>query len=95
VRRAAEVALVAVAVAALVAGRAPAANALPQPAWGKRVHAAERYARARAGLVSFALIDETGGWHGYRAGAVAPTASLLKAMLLVAYLRMAPCGTGT
>jgi hypothetical protein len=88
VRRAAEAALVAVAVAALVAVRAPATNALPQPAWGKRVQAAEGYARARAGLVSFALIDETGRLRGYRARAVVPTASLLKAMLLVAYLRM-------
>jgi hypothetical protein len=88
VRRAAEAALVAVVLAALAAISAPAANALPQPVWAKRVQAAEHYARGRAGLVSFALIDERGRWHGYRARAVVPTASLLKAMLLVAYLRM-------
>jgi hypothetical protein len=89
VRRVAEAALVAVALAALVASRPDAAAALPQHAWGKRVQAAERYARERAGRVSFALVDETGRRHGYRARAVVPTASLLKAMLLVAYLRMA------
>ena len=87
-RRAAEAAIVAVVLAAVVVVSAPAADALAQPVWGKRVQAAEDYARDRAGLVSFALIDETGRWHGHRAHAVVPTASLLKAMLLVAYLRM-------
>jgi hypothetical protein len=88
VRRAAEAAIVAVVLAALVAISVPDASAFAQPVWGKRVQAAEHYARDRAGLVSFALVDETGRWHGYRAPAVVPTASLLKAMLLVAYLRM-------
>ena len=87
-RRATEAALVGIAVVLLVAVRPTAVQALPRESWSERVHAAERYARERAGLVSFALVDETGRLHGYRARAGVPTASLLKAMLLVAYLRM-------
>ncbi len=49
--------------------------------------AAEQYAHARAGTISFAVVDEAGRLHGYHARAVASSASVLKAMLLVAYLR--------
>ena len=49
--------------------------------------AAERYAQERSGTISFAVVDEAGRLHGYHARAVAPSASVLKAMLLVAYLR--------
>jgi Beta-lactamase enzyme family len=52
-----------------------------------RVEAAKRYADGRAGIVAFALEEERGRVHGYRAQSRVPTASLLKAMLLVAYLR--------
>jgi Beta-lactamase enzyme family len=55
--------------------------------WGARVDAARTYAESRAGVVAFAVVDERGRLHGYRASAVAPSASVLKAMLLVAYLR--------
>jgi hypothetical protein len=48
---------------------------------------ASRYAESRAGTISFAVVDEAGRLHGYHARAVAPSASVLKAMLLVAYLR--------
>ena len=51
--------------------------------------AAERYAQARSGTITFAVVDEAGRLHGYHAHAVAPSASVLKAMLLVAYLRRA------
>lgn len=49
--------------------------------------AAARYAERRAGIESFAVVGERGGMHGYRRGRVEPSASVLKAMLLVAYLR--------
>lgn len=63
----------------------------PQPAdaypWVARVRAARRFARRRAGRVSFAVVDEdgrrrsVGGQNGYRA------ASVIKAMFLATYLR--------
>ncbi|HXV33763.1 MAG TPA: serine hydrolase [Gaiellaceae bacterium] len=54
--------------------------------WNQRVAAAARYVEARAGVESFALVDERGRLHGYRVRMRAPSASLLKAMALVAYL---------
>jgi Beta-lactamase enzyme family len=63
---------------------APAADAA---SWAARKAAAIRYFQARAGVESFALVDDRGRLHGYRVRAKAPSASLLKAMALVAYLR--------
>lgn len=63
------------------------ADALAKHEWRARVEAAKRYAEGRAGLVSFAVIDERGRVHGHRARSRVPTASLLKAILLVGYLR--------
>jgi hypothetical protein len=54
--------------------------------WDERRDAAARYVERRAGVESFALVDERGRLHGYRARARVPSASLLKAMALVAYL---------
>jgi Beta-lactamase enzyme family len=51
--------------------------------------AAEHYAHSRSGTITFAVVDEAGRLHGYHARDVAPSASVLKAMLLVAYLRRA------
>jgi Protein of unknown function (DUF3152) len=48
---------------------------------------ARRYAKHRAGLVSFAVIDTGGGAHHYRGRARYASASVIKAMFLVAYLR--------
>jgi Beta-lactamase enzyme family len=69
-------------VAALAA--APAADA---SSWAERKAAAIRFVEARAGVESFMLVDDRGRGHGYRVQAKVPSASLLKAMALVAYLR--------
>jgi len=63
------------------------AHAAAPPTWKSRMAAAERYAEGRAGTINFAVVDEAGRLHGYDARAIAPSASVLKAMLLVAYLR--------
>ena len=55
--------------------------------WGYRIAAGKTYAHSRAGTIAFAVVDQRGRLRGYRARAVAPSASLLKPMLLVAYLR--------
>jgi Beta-lactamase enzyme family len=57
--------------------------------WSSRRAAAVDYAQARHGAVRFAFVDNGGNLRGYRAWRVAPSASLLKAMLLVSYLRRA------
>ena len=77
--------VVVVAVAAAVV--AAAAQAAAPSTWKSRMAAAERYAQTRSGAVTFAVVDEAGHLHGYRARDVAPSASVLKSMLLVAYLR--------
>jgi hypothetical protein len=54
--------------------------------WAKRVAAATAYARARSGRVAFAVIDLDGrlrGWHGDERHR---SASVVKAMFMVAYL---------
>jgi len=60
---------------------APAASA-----WRPHIHAAVRYAKARHGFVSVAAIDTRGRFYGFRSGHRAPTASVLKPMLLAADL---------
>jgi hypothetical protein len=51
------------------------------------VDAARRYARARHGMVSFAVADLRGGIAGLRVNRPYRSASLSKAMVFVAYLR--------
>src|SRR4051795_5457199 len=56
-------------------------------AWRRAFVSARSYARRRLGRVSFAFVDDTGrvrAWHGRR---TFYSASLVKAMLLVASLR--------
>jgi hypothetical protein len=54
--------------------------------WQPGVLAAERYAEGRRGEVSFAVRTECGEW-GRRQDRVAASASVIKAMLLLAYLQ--------
>jgi hypothetical protein len=56
--------------------------------WEERTAAAARYLETRAGVESFALIDDHGWVHGHRRARHAPSASLLKAMALVSYLNL-------
>jgi hypothetical protein len=67
-------------------------GALPAPAaadypWPKRIDAAERFADGRAGVVSFAVVDEGARLRGEHVFRVHHSASVVKAMILVAYLR--------
>jgi hypothetical protein len=91
------------AVAAALAAGAPAAPSPPAapvraaaPVRGTApivrpggVRAARRFARARAGTVSFAVIGGGTGLRGLRQGRHQPSASLSKAMVLAAVLRAA------
>jgi hypothetical protein len=54
--------------------------------WRARVRTAARFARRRAGIVSFAVLDENRRLHGFHAGRIYPSASVVKVMLMVAYL---------
>ncbi len=74
--------LAAVACALVLA--APAAAA---PDWAANVAAATKYAEQRSGQESFAVIDQTGELRGRFATRPVTSASVIKAMLLVAYLR--------
>lgn len=72
--------------AAVVVSLLLAAAPATASSWDVRTDAAATYVDRRAGVESFALVDEHGRLHGYRVRAKAPSASLLKAMALVAYL---------
>lgn len=68
---------------------APAAAAPSDYRWAKRIAAAERFADARAGTISFAVVDESGRLRGDEPDRVHHSASVVKVMLLIAYLREA------
>jgi beta-lactamase class A len=73
---------------AIVACSPAPASAAPPQNWQPDVAAARRYAVSRPGVVAFAVRTEARFW-GFRADRVYPSASVLKAMLLAAYLRHA------
>jgi len=82
VRRPAAIALLCLGLAA----PAPAAAAAPPPGWHPDVGAARAWAAQRAGDVSFAVRTERRGWSS-RGATTYRSASVVKAMLMVAYLR--------
>ena len=69
-----------------LAAPAPAAAAAPPPGWHPDVGAARAWAAQRAGDVSFAVRTERRGWSS-RGATTYRSASVVKAMLMVAYLR--------
>jgi hypothetical protein len=74
----------------LLGAAAPAADALYRPLpWPERTVNAVEFVERRAGVESFAYIDQRGTLRGYRRWRVAPSASVLKPMLMVAYLNLA------
>jgi beta-lactamase class A len=78
-------ALFATVLAAAMCAAAPAPAAPAPGKWRPHVRAARAYARARAGSVSFA-VRTPHHLYRYRAYRTAPSASVVKAMLMVAYL---------
>lgn len=75
------------AIVAITAALAPPAVAAPPPSAGA-IAAAREYAAARPGVVAFAVRTPT-TFAGSRVDRVFPSASVLKAMILVAYARSA------
>jgi Beta-lactamase enzyme family len=80
--------------AALAAGLAlllgaPEASGHYGDPWRTRTALAARFVADRAGIESFAVVDESGRLRGHRPRHVIRIASLLKPMLLVAYLNRA------
>jgi hypothetical protein len=65
---------------------AAAALLAPPPAWAPDVAAARAYGHTRPGVIAFAVRTDDRLW-GWRVDKQFPSASVLKAMLLVAYLR--------
>lgn len=66
---------------------APAPLADADVNWRPRMGAAKAYAQSRAGSVSFAVVDARGRFYSARGATSVPTASVLKVMFAVAYLR--------
>jgi len=66
---------------------APVAEAYYRPlSWADRKAAAVEFVKSRAGVESFAFVDQSGELRGYNRWRVVPSASVLKPMLMVAYL---------
>jgi hypothetical protein len=70
---------------AVVASGTPAARADPPAGWTPDVDGAREYAQTRQGTITFHVRTERGRW-SYDADHAVPSASVIKAMLMVAYL---------
>ena len=70
---------------ALAVGILLVAFPLPAHAWAPHVHWAAKYAKQRTGTIAFAVRTPGHAW-GFDSRRTFPSASVLKAMLLVAYL---------
>jgi beta-lactamase class A len=70
--------------------RADAEAAAHKHPWAKRVAAARTYLHTRTGHLAFAVVDEHGILRGQRGDVQYRSASLVKAMFLVAYLNRLP-----
>jgi beta-lactamase class A len=81
-RRSAAWALVVVVAALAVTPTVEAATG-----WAARKQAAVRWVEGRQGVVSFAFVNDRGRLRGHGKWRAVPSASVLKAMLLVTYLR--------
>ena len=68
-------------------GQATAQAPRTHPHWAKRVKAAERFAEARAGRISFAIVDENGKMHASHPDRVHNSASVVKVLFMIALLR--------
>ena len=77
--------LVLAAMLLLTGTQAQAQTAPPYP-WNARIESAGDYARSRSGRFAFAVVDPRGRVRGRKVHARYRSASLVKAMLLVAYL---------
>ena len=76
------------AAAALVAAAGPStATAASSHPWAERVKAAKRFADGRAGTISFAVVDEEGRLRGDHPGRVHNSASVVKVLFMISYLR--------
>ena len=75
------------AVSAVVANNGGILLADPRLRWTPDLAAARAYAESRAGSVSFSVVGTDGRRVGYASDTRVPTASVLKVMLMVAYLQ--------
>jgi len=78
---------VAAALVSLVAAAPAAAQEQQRYPWGERIEAAGKFAKARTGRVSWAVVLPDGRVRGQHIHARHRSASVVKAMLLVAYLK--------